>query len=113
MISTMVGISIAKSVAEDDGGLELGGGPGTSIENGGIPHDGVDDSDSADATDAGIGSNLRVVDCDSLDIPSPVPSCPDGSVQAVDGDVLDGKLTSGPMFPPLIKRLPINSHVAL
>ena len=83
---------MAKSVVEDDGGLELGGGPGIWIENGGIPHDSVDDSDSANTTNIDISSNLRVVDYDFLDIPSPVPSFPDGSVRTAGGDVLDGKL---------------------
>ena len=92
MMQTMFGISMAKSVVEDDGGLELGSGPGTSIENRGIPRDSVDESDSANTTNTDISSNLRVVDYDSLDISSPVPSFPDGSVRTVDGDVLDGKV---------------------
>ena len=80
------------NVVEDDRGLEPGGGVGASVEDGGISHNSVDNSNSADAVSSDIEPNLRTVDSDSLEIPSPVPSHLDGGVRAVDGNISDGKL---------------------
>ena len=62
------------------------------VEDGGIAHDSIDDCDSTSAVDSNIESDLRVVDGDSLEIPSPVPCHLDSNVGPVDGDIADGKL---------------------
>jgi len=79
-------------VVEDNRGLEPSGGPGTSVEDGGVPDYSVDDSDSPNAVYADLEPNLRVVDGDSLACPPPVPNHSDTSVRTVDCDVSDGKL---------------------
>jgi len=79
-------------VVEDDRRLHSGGDPRTSVEDGGVPDDSVDDSDSADTVNANLEPNLRVVDGNPLAGPPPVPNHSDSGVRAVDCDVSDGKL---------------------
>ena len=80
------------NVVEDNRGLEPSGGIRASVEDGGVPHDGVDDSDSSNAENTDFESNLRVVDGDSLEVPSPVPNHSDSGIRTVDGNVPDGEL---------------------
>ena len=72
--------------------MEPSGSPRTSVEDRGVPDDSVDDSNSANAVNADLESDLRVVDGNSLACPSPVPNHSDGGVRAVDCDVSYGKL---------------------
>ena len=79
-------------VVEDDRGLEPSSGPRTPVEDGGVPDYTIDDSDSANAVDADLESDLRVIDSDSLTCPPPVPNHSDSGVRTVDCDVSDRKL---------------------
>lgn len=79
-------------IIEDDRGLEASGDIGTSVEDGGIPHDSVNYRDPTNAFDGDVEPNLHVIDGDPLEIPSPVPKHIDGSVRTIDGEVSDGEL---------------------
>ena len=88
------------NVIEDNRGLELGGRNGTSVENGGVRHNRVDDGIPTSTLTAKIqlGSNediksdLRVVDGDPLEIPSPIPGHFHTGDGAVDCDVSNSEL---------------------
>ena len=80
------------NVVEDDRGLGPSGGIGNSVEDGGIAHDRVDDSNSSNAANTNFESNLRVADGDSLEVPSPVPSHFDSGIGTIDSKVSDGEL---------------------
>ena len=80
------------NIVEDNRRFEPGGGFGTSVEDGSIRHDSIDDCNSADTVNIDLESNLCVVDGDPLEIPSPIPEHFNSGVRVVDGDVPDGKL---------------------
>jgi hypothetical protein len=72
--------------------LELSGGVGTSVEDGGVLTTASMIAIPPTLSTADLEPNLRVVDSDSLEIPSPVPNHSDSGVRTVDGDVSDGEL---------------------
>lgn len=80
------------NVVEYNRRFEPSSGFGTSVEDGGIRHDSIDDCNSTDTVNIDLESNLRVVDSDPLEIPAPIPKHFDSGVRVVDGDVSDGKL---------------------
>ena len=79
-------------VVENDRGLGSSRGIRSSVEDGGVPDDSVDDGNSANAVNADLESNSRVVDSDSLAGPPPVPNHSDSGVRTVDCDVSNGEL---------------------
>jgi hypothetical protein len=80
------------NVVEDDRGVEPRGDVVVLVEDGGISHDSVDYSVSANSGSIDTESNIRAVDGDSLEIPCPVPRHIDSDVRVVDGDIPDSKL---------------------
>lgn len=87
-------------IVEDDRGLKLSSRLGTSVENGGVPHNRVNDGNRTGTLAAiihfganlDLESNLCIVDGNPLEVPPPIPGHLHTGVGAIDCDISHGKL---------------------